>query len=144
MVDTKKLPDAAQNRKTMPDEAQQQRDLPLPGNPENMVTLGGETIEIKPTKLKYMRNHTAAFYKVLELYPLPDVLAMEAGAFEDSFKMLTRNAEKLLYILNFVLANDGIFFTSNYYITNGYIEQRPVCLPPTHSSDDCEVRRTQL
>lgn len=66
--------------------------------------------------------------------------------FVDSFKMLTRNAEKLLYILNFVLANDGIFFTSNYYITNGYIEQRSVCLPPTHSSDDpfSKARQRQL
>lgn len=54
--------------------------------------------------------------------------------FVDSFKMLTRNIEKLMLVLNYILAGEAVFFTSNYYITNGYIEQRPICLPPTHSS----------
>ena len=30
-----------------------------------------------------MRNRTAAFYRILEVYPLSDILAMEAGAFDD-------------------------------------------------------------
>lgn len=64
MGDVKKIPDSTQAQKTMPDEAQPQKNMPLQGNLENMITLGGETIEIKPTKLKYMRNRTAAFYKV--------------------------------------------------------------------------------
>lgn len=33
--------------------------------------------------MKYMRNRTAAFYRILELYPLADVLAMDKGAFDD-------------------------------------------------------------
>ena len=38
--------------------------------------IGGKLIEIKPMKLKYQRNRTAVFYHALELYPLPDILAM--------------------------------------------------------------------
>jgi hypothetical protein len=60
------------------------KDLPLAGNPENTVEIGGRVIEIKPTKLKYQRNRTAVFYKILELYPLTDILATEAGTFDDA------------------------------------------------------------
>ena len=38
---------------------------------------GDRLVEIKPMKLKYQRNRTAAFYHVLELYSLTDILAME-------------------------------------------------------------------
>ena len=74
-----------------------------------MITLGGETIEIKPTKLKYMRNHTAAFYKVLELYPLPDVLAMEAGAFEDD-----RDGDKAVFDWLIAVTDDPAFVKRHY------------------------------
>lgn len=33
--------------------------------------------------MKYQRNRTALFYKILEIYPLPAILAMEAGTFGD-------------------------------------------------------------
>lgn len=54
----------------------------------------------------------------------------------DSFKMLSRNIEKLLYVMNYVLASDSIFFTANYFITNGYIERRSVCVKPAESKSD--------
>lgn len=99
----KALPAAAQTMKEMPDAAQERREIPdteaqarpiqeskmkakaLPpiGDPKNTVMIGGTPIEIKATKLKYQRNRTATFYRVLDLYPLTDILAMEAGAFGD-------------------------------------------------------------
>lgn len=54
----------------------------------------------------------------------------------DSFKMLTRNIEKLLFVINFVLANEGVFATANYFISNGYIERRVEYLRPTSSDAD--------
>lgn len=54
--------------------------------------------------------------------------------FFDSFKRLTRNTEKLLHVMNYVLYHERAFVTTNYYITNGYIEQRPVILRPTHDT----------
>jgi hypothetical protein len=42
----------------------------------------------------------------------------------DSFKSLTRNIEKLLIIMEYLLQNDAEFVTSNYMIANGHIERR--------------------
>lgn len=45
--------------------------------------IGEKLIEIKPTKLKYQRNRTAAFYKMLDYYSLTDILGFESGALGD-------------------------------------------------------------
>ena len=79
----KLLPDAGMETKKIPEAAVKTKELPKTGNPENTVIIGGQLIEIKPTKLKYQRNRTAAFYRVLDMYPLIDILAMEAGSFGD-------------------------------------------------------------
>lgn len=89
----KKLPDVAQPEKQMPDTTQttrakqspamENKAVPPVGNPENTVMIGGSPYEIKPTKLKYQRNRVAMFYKILDLYPLADILAMDAGQFGD-------------------------------------------------------------
>ena len=42
----------------------------------------------------------------------------------DSFKSVTRNTEKMLLIMEYVLSHGGVFVTSNYFIMNDYIEQR--------------------
>ena len=69
----------AEKRKELPSAVQDAKGLPQVGSPENSIIIGETLVEIKPTKLRYQRNRTAAFYKILELYPLVDVLAMEAG-----------------------------------------------------------------
>lgn len=42
----------------------------------------------------------------------------------DSFKMLSRNIEKLLSVIEYLLINDCSFATANYFIANGYAEKR--------------------
>lgn len=79
----KKLPEAGMEEKEMPSAEMKSKELPKTGNTDNTVVIGDRTIEIKPTKLKYQRNRTAAFYRLLEMYPLTDILAMEAGTFGD-------------------------------------------------------------
>ena len=73
----------AKQSKELPETQQPEKALPQVGSPENSIVIGDRLIEIKPTKLRYQRNRTAAFYKMLELYSLADILAMEAGAFGD-------------------------------------------------------------
>ena len=73
----------ATKNKPLPPADLSEKELPQVGNPENTVVIGGRMIEIQPTKLIYQRNRTAAFYKMLDMYPLADILAMEAGAFGD-------------------------------------------------------------
>lgn len=79
----KEMPDAKQEFKDMPDSKPKIKELPKIGNPQNTVVIGGQLIEIKPTKVRYQRNRTATFYHILQLYPLSDILAMQAGQFGD-------------------------------------------------------------
>lgn len=75
----KQLPEETDLNKNLPDSKELDKDLPPIVNPENVIRLGDKDFEIKPTKLLYQRNRTAAAYRILEVYPLPDVLAMEKG-----------------------------------------------------------------
>lgn len=79
------VPEVEVKEKTIPDDSIKVKELPPVGNPENTVIIGGELIEIKPMKLIYQRNRTAVFYHALELYPLPDLLAMEPSKGQDMF-----------------------------------------------------------
>lgn len=78
------LQDISVEEKAVPDTAPEEKELPAVGNPENTIVIGGKLIEVKPTKLKYQRNRTAVFYHALEIYPLPDILAMGPKALGDN------------------------------------------------------------
>lgn len=78
------VPEVDVKEKELPNDSKAVKKLPPIGNPENTVMIGGELIEIKPMKLIYQRNRTAVFYHALELYPLPDLLAMDPGT-QDMF-----------------------------------------------------------
>ena len=92
-IGTKKLPDTEMRGKELPSAEIKQKETPVAGMKEkakpkvgerdNYVTIGDIEIEIKPTKLKYQRNRTAALYRLLDMYPLTDILAMETGSFGD-------------------------------------------------------------
>lgn len=96
-------------RKKLPESSQTTKELPHVGIPENTVKIGENLIEIKPTKLKYQRNRTALFYKVLSMIPLPDILAMEAGSFGDD-----RDGDKC--VMDFLIAatDDEQLILDNY------------------------------
>lgn len=77
------VPSAAMSTKKVPSKKPKEKNKPAVGNPENTVVIGGHTVEIKPTKLKYHRNNTAAFYKIVDMLPLPDIMMMDSKAFGD-------------------------------------------------------------
>lgn len=56
-----------------------------------------------------MRNHTAAFYRVLEVYPLADILAMEAGAFDDD-----RDGDKAVFDWLIAVMDDERLISEHY------------------------------
>lgn len=64
MVKDKAVPEFHPADKEIPTGDTAERALPVSGNEENMVLVGGRMIEIRPTKLKYMRNRTAMFYQI--------------------------------------------------------------------------------
>ncbi|EFM09507.1 hypothetical protein PaecuDRAFT_3554 [Paenibacillus curdlanolyticus YK9] len=52
--------------------------------------------------------------------------------FSDSFKMISRNVDKLFKVLNIVLSSNAPVVTVNYYISNGYVAKRSNLLRPAH------------
>ncbi len=88
----KEIPDESKEAKPVPESGVKIKEMPQVGVPENTVIIGGNLIEIKPTKLKYQRNRTAVFYHILELYPISDILAMGAQSFGDGL-----DGDKKLY-----------------------------------------------
>lgn len=72
----KAMPEAEVKEKKVPDPEMPTVEFPQVGVPENTIKIGGKLIEIKPMKMKYVRNRTAAFRHILEMYPLSDILAM--------------------------------------------------------------------
>lgn len=84
MVKAKELPETGMELKDLPESGMAEKELPKNGKEENIVVFGDEAVEIKPTKLLYMRNRTAEFYRILDTYPLPDILSTEKGMFGDN------------------------------------------------------------
>ena len=67
-------------------------------------------------------------------------LEESACVYFDCFKMLSRNVEKVMKFLEFILQKDALFVTSNYYITNGYIEKRIPLLQAAHTLDEANKK----
>lgn len=130
----------AEKRKELPSAVQDAKGLPQVGSPENSIIIGETLVEIKPTKLRYQRNRTAAFYKILELYPLVDVLAMEAGAFGDN-----RDGDKAL--MDWLIAvTDDAELIQKYYdnMDTGVIEQMLSIFRRVNRIDEKEQKQKNL
>lgn len=56
--------------------------------------------------------------------------------YSDCFKMVSRNFEKVLHVLQIILEHDAVFCTCNYYISCHYIEKRKHILRAAHNSED--------
>ena len=103
------MPNVAQEEKKIPTKKTKEKVLPKVGNPENTVMIGGTLVEIKPTKLKYHRNNVAAFYKIVDMIPLPDILSMDKNAFGDG-----RDGDKALMDWLIAVVDDENLIVENY------------------------------
>ena len=130
----------AETNKPLPAPEQADKGLPQIGSPENSVQIGDQLIEIKPTKLKYQRNRTAAFYRMLELYPLADILAMEAGAFGDD-----RDGDKALMDWLIAVTDDERLILDHYTeLDTGVIEQLLQIFRRVNRMDEKEQKQKNL
>ena len=130
----------AETNKPLPASEQMDKGLPQIGSPENSVRIGDQLIEIKPTKLKYQRNRTAAFYRMLELYPLADILAMEAGAFGDD-----RDGDKALMDWLIAVTDDERLILDHYNeLDTGVIEQLLQIFRRVNRMDEKEQKQKNL
>lgn len=64
----------------------------------------------------------------------------ELGFFTDCFKFLSRNYEKILRVLQYLIENNTYFCTFDYYISNGYIAKRSNLLKASHNTEDMIIK----
>ena len=115
----KELPEVGMETKKVPSAETKKKPQPHVGNPENCVVIGETEIEIKPTKLKYQRNRTAALYRLLDMYPLTDILAMETGSFGDD-----RDGDKAVMDWLIAVTDNEELIVENYdEIDTGTVEK---------------------
>lgn len=105
----KELPSAEQKTVELPSEEMPEKELPKPGNPENTVIIGGTVIEIKATKMKYERNRSALFYKVLETIPVVDVVSYGVGVFDAD-----RDGDKCVFDFLVAATDNEALIRKNY------------------------------
>ena len=136
----KELPSAEQERVALPDTKQTKKAMPELRSPENSIRIGDRIIEIKPTKLKYQRNRTASFYKVLELYPLTEILAMQAGTFGDE-----RDGDKAVMDWLIAVFDDEQLVTEYYdEMDTGTIEKLLIIFKRVNEIDEKEEKLKNL
>lgn len=82
---------------------------PKVGHPQNCITIGQETIEIKPTKLKYQRDGTASFYRILQTMPVVDILSLDPAMLD-----MNRTPDKMLFDW-LIAVTDNARFVTRYY-----------------------------
>ena len=115
----KPAPKSNTTQKEIPKETELNRAPPAEIDPENCVTINGETIEIHPTKIKYQRNRTAAAYRILEVYPLADVLAWDKGIIDPD-----RDGDQIVFdFLTAVFDNSKLVARLYDSMTTGDVER---------------------
>jgi len=106
---SKAAPKRTTENKKSPDVKSGAKELPDTSSAINCVKIGEKLVEIKPTKLKYQRNRTALFYKILDIYPLPDIFGMEKGAFGDD-----RDGDQAVFEWLIAVFDNEEFVKENY------------------------------
>ena len=107
--EVKPVPDVTENTTPLPKPSAKKMAVPKVGNPANVVQFGDIEVELKPTKIKYQRDRTAAFYRMLKQMPLVDILALQDGILDPE-----RSSDKMLFDWLIAVTDDPKIVTANY------------------------------
>lgn len=136
-VTKKEIPTQESEKKQVPSTDMQNRTAPIMGNPENSVMIGGRLIEIKPTKLKYQRNGSALFYRMLEMYPLADLLTFGQEAFGTG-----RDGDKAVFDFLIAATDDPELIAENYDdMDTGIVEKILMIFKRVNKIDEKEEKQ---
>lgn len=105
----KPTPTPRRKSKAIPSPKELDKALPSIEHEENCIQLGERKIEIKPTKLKYFRNRTAAIYSALKIVPLNEFLSYDKGVFDKE-----RDSDQILFDFLIAVFDDGSLVASHY------------------------------
>lgn len=106
---SKPLPKVTDTKKEVPETTDTQIPAPKIGNQENCVQFGDDYIEIKPTKLKYQRDRTAAAYRILQQISVTELLALQDGLVDPD-----RSSDKVLFDWLIAVTDDSDLVIRNY------------------------------
>lgn len=105
----KPAPEVTDTTPPVPKPSNKKTPTPKIGNPQNVVKFGDAEIELKPTKIRYQRDRTAAFYRMLKQMPLVDILALQDGILDPE-----RSSDKMLFDWLIAVTDDPKLVTANY------------------------------
>ena len=103
------LPEEKEVKKDIPEASPEKEEMPADKPEENCVIIGGEKIEIKPTKLKYFRSKHASAYNIIKVVPLHELLTYGKGVIDEN-----RTADQLLYDFLIAVFDDPDFVKDHY------------------------------
>ena len=104
-----KIPEISPQKESNPEITPEKSEMPPEIPEENCIVFNGKTIEIKPTKLKYFRNKTAAAYNILKTYPLTEILPLDKGIIDAK-----RDGDAIVFDF-LIAAFDDITFVRDHY-----------------------------
>jgi len=131
------VPTAESSVKEIPSIDMQKRSAPIMGNPENSVMIGNRLIEIKPTKLKYQRNGMASFYRMLEMYPLADLLLYSEEVFGNG-----KDGDKAVFDFLIAATDDPDLISENYDdLDTGVVEKILLIFRRVNKIDEKEEKQ---
>lgn len=85
-------PEASPPNNTELDPTPGKQEMPSDFKEENCVIIDGKKIEIKPTKLAYFRNQSAASYNALKNIPLTEIFGIKKGVLDPN-----RDGDQIVY-----------------------------------------------
>lgn len=106
---SKPVPEVTESTPPLPQPSNKKIKTPKIGDPKNIIQFGDVEIELKPTKIKYQRDRTAAFYRMLKQMPLVDILALQDGILDPE-----RSSDKMLFDWLIAVTDDPKLVTANY------------------------------
>lgn len=141
ITDTKQpAPEVTDSTQPVPEVTDVTPELPKFGHLENVVKIGNEEVELKPTKMKYQRDRTAAFYRILQQMSLVDILALRDGMLDPD-----RSSDKMVFDWLIAVTDDPKLVVRNYdAIDSDQIEQILHVFCRLNHIDEREERKNRM
>ena len=111
---------------------------------EEWVDDPDKKLEKKELTATYFDAYTYEFDPILIELLQGIVITPGSSLVVDAFKIATRNVEKLLKTIEFLLTRDHAFVTSNFYLENGHVERRIKPLRAAHTTDEMRKNFSQF
>lgn len=140
-TESKPIPEIIEKEVPIPEHVEKVVPLPPVGDERNIVQFGKAVIEIKATKLKYQRDHTAEFYRALKQMPLVDILSLPDGTIDPE-----RSSDQMLFEWLIAVTDNPKLVAANYDLldTDTVYKLLEIFCRLNHIKDDEKKQEAQM